>query len=55
MSRRERGKICTHCRNLRGWDEYADHKRTRDGKQSWCRYCKNDGMKALREERRSEQ
>ena len=47
-----RGKVCTRCGRFRNWGDYPAHKLTRDGKQSWCRFCKTEGMRNLRAERR---
>jgi len=43
-----KGKVCTRCGKFRNWAEYPQHKFTKDGKQSWCRGCKTQGMRDLR-------
>lgn len=50
-----KGKICTSCGAFREWSDYANHKHTKDGKQSWCRYCKTRGMQKLRERKREQE
>lgn len=44
------GKVCTRCGEFRCWSEYPSHKLTLDGKQSWCRGCKTQGMRDMRVE-----
>jgi hypothetical protein len=52
MSGLDRGKVCTRCHLYRDWNSYPAHKLTKDGKQSWCRFCKTQGMRILRSARR---
>ena len=37
----KRVKYCGHCKTIKFMSEFNSHADTHDGKQSWCRACKN--------------
>lgn len=42
-------KVCTRCEEEKSLDQYGNHSKTRDGKQSWCRACSADHARLKRE------
>ena len=45
-------KRCTKCRQWQPRRNFATHRHTLDGLQSWCRECKRVGMARYREKGR---
>ena len=47
-------KRCSKCEQLLAPSQFARHKFTLDGLQSWCRSCKAKGMRQLRAARKEQ-